>query len=34
MSFDFSGLTTAQQELLTFKGWQPGSRCNSQRWSR
>lgn len=24
--YDFSGLTTAQQELLTFQGWEPGSK--------
>lgn len=24
VSFDFSGLTTAQAELLSFQGWSPG----------
>lgn len=31
MSFDFSGLTPAQQELLTFQGWEPGTRMRQPR---
>lgn len=29
-AYDFTGLTPPQQRLLTFQGWEPGSRCGPQ----